>query len=91
MSRKGGGVHGDESEDEGKMTVAIPSDDEKKSSPAYSLKSVNMGMSVDSSQVNVHIRYPEQRAYLRRQSTSGSSHISRRSSARSKRGQHLLF
>ncbi|KAA0718548.1 Piezo-type mechanosensitive ion channel component 2 [Triplophysa tibetana] len=86
MSRKGGGVHGDESEDEGKMTVAIPSDDEKKSSPAYSLKSVNLGMSVDSSHVNVHIRYPEQRAYLRRQSTSGGSHISRRSSTRSKRG-----
>uniref|UniRef100_A0A672QS97 Piezo-type mechanosensitive ion channel component 2-like n=1 Tax=Sinocyclocheilus grahami TaxID=75366 RepID=A0A672QS97_SINGR len=40
----------DESVDEGKMAVAIPPEEEKKSSPAYSLKSVNLGMSVDSSQ-----------------------------------------
>uniref|UniRef100_A0A671NMD1 Piezo-type mechanosensitive ion channel component 2-like n=1 Tax=Sinocyclocheilus anshuiensis TaxID=1608454 RepID=A0A671NMD1_9TELE len=40
----------DESVDEGKMAVAIPPEEEKKSSPACSLKSVNLGMSVDSSQ-----------------------------------------
>ncbi|XP_073720596.1 piezo-type mechanosensitive ion channel component 2-like isoform X1 [Misgurnus anguillicaudatus] len=86
MSRSGGCTSEDESEDEGKMTVAMTCDEEKRSSPAFSLKSVNLGTSVDSQQVNVQIRYPEQRAYLRRQSTSGGSHISRRSSARSKRG-----
>uniref|UniRef100_A0A672QS65 Piezo-type mechanosensitive ion channel component 2-like n=1 Tax=Sinocyclocheilus grahami TaxID=75366 RepID=A0A672QS65_SINGR len=75
----------DESVDEGKMAVAIPPEEEKKSSPAYSLKSVNLGMSVDSSQVHVQICYPEHRPHLPRQSTSGS-HLSRRSSARSKRG-----
>ncbi|XP_065118451.1 piezo-type mechanosensitive ion channel component 2 [Paramisgurnus dabryanus] len=86
MSRSGGCVSEDESEDEGKMTVSMTCDEEKRSSPAFSLKSVNLGTSMDSQQVNVQIRYPEQRAYLRRQSTSGGSHISRRSSARSKRG-----
>uniref|UniRef100_A0A671NM78 Piezo-type mechanosensitive ion channel component 2-like n=1 Tax=Sinocyclocheilus anshuiensis TaxID=1608454 RepID=A0A671NM78_9TELE len=75
----------DESVDEGKMAVAIPPEEEKKSSPACSLKSVNLGMSVDSSQVHVQICYPEHRPHLPRQSTSGS-HLSRRSSARFKRG-----
>uniref|UniRef100_A0A673LGM8 Piezo-type mechanosensitive ion channel component 2-like n=1 Tax=Sinocyclocheilus rhinocerous TaxID=307959 RepID=A0A673LGM8_9TELE len=75
----------DEPVDEGKMAVAIPPEEEKKSSPAYSLKSVNLGMSVDSSQVHMQIRYPEHRPHLPRQSTSGS-HLSRRSSACSKRG-----
>uniref|UniRef100_A0A8C2FTR0 Piezo type mechanosensitive ion channel component 2 n=1 Tax=Cyprinus carpio TaxID=7962 RepID=A0A8C2FTR0_CYPCA len=79
----------DDSVDEGKMAVAIPPEEEKKGSPAYSLKSVNLGMSVDSSQVHVQILYPEHRPHLRRQSTSGS-HLSRRSSVRSKRAC-LLF
>uniref|UniRef100_A0A8C1Y9J7 Piezo type mechanosensitive ion channel component 2 n=1 Tax=Cyprinus carpio TaxID=7962 RepID=A0A8C1Y9J7_CYPCA len=78
-------LHQDDSVDEGKMAVAIPPEEEKKGSPAYSLKSVNLGMSVDSSQVHVQILYPEHRPHLRRQSTSGS-HLSRRSSVRSKRG-----
>ncbi|XP_067308925.1 piezo-type mechanosensitive ion channel component 2 isoform X2 [Pseudorasbora parva] len=86
MSRKDSSLHQEESVDEGKMAVAIPAEEEKMSSPAYSLKSVNFGMSVDSSQVHMHMRYPEHRPYLRRQSTSGGSHLSRRSSARSKRG-----
>uniref|UniRef100_A0A8C1RG66 Piezo type mechanosensitive ion channel component 2 n=1 Tax=Cyprinus carpio TaxID=7962 RepID=A0A8C1RG66_CYPCA len=84
-SRKDECLHQDDSVDEGKMAVAIPPEEEKKGSPAYSLKSVNLGMSVDSSQVHVQILYPEHRPHLRRQSTSGS-HLSRRSSVRSKRG-----
>ncbi len=79
-------LHRDDSLDEGKMAVAIPPEEEKKSSPAYSLKSVNLGMSVDSSQVHVQILYPEHRPHLQRQSTSGS-HLSRRSSVRSKHGE----
>ncbi|XP_043089484.1 piezo-type mechanosensitive ion channel component 2 isoform X2 [Puntigrus tetrazona] len=78
-------LHRDDSMDEGKMAVSIPPEEEKKSSPAYSLKSVNLGMSVDSSQVHVQILYPEHRPHLQRQSTSGS-HLSRRSSVRSKHG-----
>uniref|UniRef100_A0A673KUB4 Piezo-type mechanosensitive ion channel component 2-like n=1 Tax=Sinocyclocheilus rhinocerous TaxID=307959 RepID=A0A673KUB4_9TELE len=84
-SRKDECLHQDDSVEEGKMAVAIPPEEEKRSSPAYSLKSVNLGMSVDSSQVHVQILYPEHRPHLRRQSTSGS-HLSRRSSVRSKRG-----
>uniref|UniRef100_A0A671L7B0 Piezo-type mechanosensitive ion channel component 2-like n=1 Tax=Sinocyclocheilus anshuiensis TaxID=1608454 RepID=A0A671L7B0_9TELE len=84
-SRKDECLHQDDSVDEGKMAVSIPPEEEKRSSPAYSLKSVNLGMSVDSSQVHVQILYPEHRPHLRRQSTSGS-HLSRRSSVRSKRG-----
>ncbi|XP_026061315.1 piezo-type mechanosensitive ion channel component 2 isoform X3 [Carassius auratus] len=84
-SHKDEGLHRDDSVDEGKMAVVIPAEEEKKSSPAYSLKSVNLGRSVDSSQVHVQILYPEHRPHLRRQSTCGS-HLSRRSSVRSKRG-----
>ncbi|XP_051769980.1 piezo-type mechanosensitive ion channel component 2 isoform X2 [Ctenopharyngodon idella] len=86
MSQKDACLHQDEPVDEGKMAVMIPAEEEKKSSPAYSLKSVNFGMSMDSSQVLMQVRYPEHRPYLRRQSTSGGSHPSRRSSVRSKRG-----
>ncbi|XP_051556560.1 piezo-type mechanosensitive ion channel component 2 isoform X2 [Myxocyprinus asiaticus] len=86
LSRKEACLHRDESEDEGMMTVVIPAEEDKKSSPAYSLKSMSLGKSVDSSQVHVHIRYPEQRPHMRRQSTSGGSHLSRRSSVHSKRG-----
>ncbi|XP_058619112.1 piezo-type mechanosensitive ion channel component 2 isoform X1 [Onychostoma macrolepis] len=87
-------LYRDDSLDEGKMAVAIPPEEEKSSS-AYSLKSVNLGMSLDSSQVHVQILYPEHRPHLRRQSTSGShlsrqstsgSHLSRRSSVHSKHG-----
>ncbi|XP_056325835.1 LOW QUALITY PROTEIN: piezo-type mechanosensitive ion channel component 2 [Danio aesculapii] len=85
VSRKDECPRQDESVDEGKLSVVMSPDEERKSSPAYSLKSLNLGMSVDSSQVHVQMRYPEQRPYLRRQSTSGS-HFSHRSSARSKRG-----
>ncbi|RXN25195.1 piezo-type mechanosensitive ion channel component 2-like protein [Labeo rohita] len=84
-SRKDECLHQDESVDEGKMSVSIPSEEDRKSSPAYSLKSVNLGMSVDTSQVHVQMRYPEHRPYLQRQSTSGS-YLSHRSSVRSKRG-----
>ncbi|XP_059358611.1 piezo-type mechanosensitive ion channel component 2-like [Carassius carassius] len=84
-SHKDEDLHRDDSVDEGKMAVAIPPEEEKKSSPAYSLKSVNLGRSVDSSQVHVQILYPEHRPHLRRQSTCGS-HLSHRSSVRSKRG-----
>ncbi len=59
-------LHRDDSLDEGKMAVAIPPEEEKKSSPAYSLNSVNLGMSVDSSQVHVQILYPEHRPHLQR-------------------------
>ncbi|CAM4586729.1 unnamed protein product [Leuciscus chuanchicus] len=86
MSRKDVCLNQDESVDEGKMAVVIPAEEEKRSSPAYSLKTVNLGMSVDSSQVLMHMRYPEHRPYLRRQSTSGGPQLSRRSSVRSKRG-----
>ncbi|XP_077078207.1 piezo-type mechanosensitive ion channel component 2 [Siphateles boraxobius] len=86
MSQKDLRLHQDESVEEEKMAVMIPAEEEKKSTPAYSLKTVNLGMSVDSSQVLMHMRYPEHRPYLRRQSTSGGSHPSRRSSVRSKRG-----
>ncbi|XP_051552940.1 piezo-type mechanosensitive ion channel component 2-like [Myxocyprinus asiaticus] len=86
QSRKEACPHRDESEDEGKMTVAIPAEEDKKSSPAYTLKSVNFGKSVDSSQVHVLIHYPEQQPHLRRQSTSRGSRLSRRSSVRTKRG-----
>ncbi|XP_048018925.1 piezo-type mechanosensitive ion channel component 2 isoform X5 [Megalobrama amblycephala] len=85
MSQKDACLHEDEPVDEGKMAVEIPAEEEK-SFPAYSLKSMNLGMSMDSSQVLMQVRYPEHRPHLRRQSTSGGSHLSRRSSVRSKRG-----
>uniref|UniRef100_A0A9J7Y5S0 Piezo-type mechanosensitive ion channel component n=1 Tax=Cyprinus carpio carpio TaxID=630221 RepID=A0A9J7Y5S0_CYPCA len=75
----------DESVDEGKVAVVIPPEEEKRRFPWYSLKSLNLGMSGDSSQVHVQIRYPEHRSHLPQQSTSGS-HLSRRSSVRSKHG-----
>uniref|UniRef100_A0A8C2DDH4 Piezo type mechanosensitive ion channel component 2 n=1 Tax=Cyprinus carpio TaxID=7962 RepID=A0A8C2DDH4_CYPCA len=75
----------EESVDEGKVAVAIPPEEEKRRFPWYSLKSLNLGMSGDSSQVHVQIRYPEHRSHLPQQSTSGS-HLSRRSSVRSKHG-----
>lgn len=86
MSQKDACLHEDEPVDEGKMAVEIPAEEEK-SFPAYSLKSMNLGMSMDSSQVLMQVRYPEHRPHLRRQSTSGGSHLSRRSSVRSKRGE----
>ncbi|KAG1930554.1 piezo-type mechanosensitive ion channel component [Pimephales promelas] len=86
MSQKDPCLHRDESVEEEKMAVVIPAEEEKKSSPAYTLKTVNLGMSMDSSQVLVQMRYPEHRPYLRRQSTSGRAHSSRLSSVRSKRG-----
>ncbi|XP_030629584.1 piezo-type mechanosensitive ion channel component 2 [Chanos chanos] len=73
-------LHRDDTVDEEKMAVAIPPDEDKKSSP-YSLKSIFFGTSTDSAQV----RFPEQRTYQRRKSSSGGSHLSRRSSVRSKR------
>ncbi|TRY55216.1 hypothetical protein DNTS_032685 [Danionella cerebrum] len=76
-------VSREDSVEEEKVTVALPPEEDRKSSPAFSLKTANMGMSVDSSQVLVQMRYPEQRPYLRRQSTSGGSHFSHRSSLRS--------
>lgn len=55
----------------------------------HTLKSINLGTSVDS--VHVHVHYPQQQTYQRRKSSSGGSHISHRSShsARSKRGTGL--
>uniref|UniRef100_A0A8B9JBQ5 Piezo type mechanosensitive ion channel component 2 n=1 Tax=Astyanax mexicanus TaxID=7994 RepID=A0A8B9JBQ5_ASTMX len=64
-------LHREESEDEEKMTVMIPAEEEKKSLSPHSLKSFGMGTSIDS----------------RRKSSSGTSHLSRNSSMRSKRGE----
>ncbi|XP_026133958.1 piezo-type mechanosensitive ion channel component 2-like [Carassius auratus] len=71
----------DESVDEGKMAPK----EEKKSSPWYSFKSVNLSMFVDLSKVHKDVRYPQHRPHLSRESTSGF-HLSRRSSVRSKHG-----
>ncbi|XP_028832958.1 piezo-type mechanosensitive ion channel component 2 isoform X2 [Denticeps clupeoides] len=77
------GVHHDESEDEEK-TPSVKTSNERGSMP--SLASANMGNSIDVAPVLVHVRYPEQCTYHRRKSSSGASHVSRRSSVRSKRG-----
>uniref|UniRef100_A0A8B9HP37 Piezo type mechanosensitive ion channel component 2 n=1 Tax=Astyanax mexicanus TaxID=7994 RepID=A0A8B9HP37_ASTMX len=79
-------LHREESEDEEKMTVMIPAEEEKKSLSPHSLKSFGMGTSIDSAQVHIHMRYPEHCTYQRRKSSSGTSHLSRNSSMRSKRG-----
>lgn len=50
------------------------------------MKSINFGTSIDS--VHVQVRTPEQRTYQRRRrSSGGTSHLSRHSSLRSKRGE----
>uniref|UniRef100_A0AAR2K9M6 Piezo-type mechanosensitive ion channel component n=1 Tax=Pygocentrus nattereri TaxID=42514 RepID=A0AAR2K9M6_PYGNA len=72
--------------DEEMTTKTTPAEEEKKSLSPHSMKSINMGTSIDSMQVHVHMRFPEQCTYQRRKSSSGVSHVSRNSSMRSKRG-----
>ncbi|KAL7851249.1 hypothetical protein AOLI_G00216050 [Acnodon oligacanthus] len=84
--KKDHSLHRDESEDEEMTTKATHTEEEKKSLSPHSMKSINMGTSIDSMQVHVHMRFPEQRTYQRRKSSSGVSHVSRNSSLRSKRG-----
>uniref|UniRef100_A0A3Q3LMQ3 Piezo type mechanosensitive ion channel component 2 n=1 Tax=Mastacembelus armatus TaxID=205130 RepID=A0A3Q3LMQ3_9TELE len=50
----------------------------------HTLRSINFGSSIDSGHVQVH--FPQQQTYQRRKSSSGGSHVSHRSSTRSKRG-----
>uniref|UniRef100_A0AAR2L320 Piezo-type mechanosensitive ion channel component n=1 Tax=Pygocentrus nattereri TaxID=42514 RepID=A0AAR2L320_PYGNA len=84
--KKDHSLHRDESEDEEMTTKTTPAEEEKKSLSPHSMKSINMGTSIDSMQVHVHMRFPEQCTYQRRKSSSGVSHVSRNSSMRSKRG-----
>ncbi|KAL2097108.1 hypothetical protein ACEWY4_006315 [Coilia grayii] len=78
-------LHRDESEDEEKAS-SIQSQQGRKGSVG-SMKSIHFGTSVDSGQVQIQVRTPEQRTYQRRRkSSSGASHLSRHSSLRSKRG-----
>ncbi|XP_041959521.1 piezo-type mechanosensitive ion channel component 2 [Alosa sapidissima] len=79
--------HRDESEDEEKAVSIHSSQDRKGSVP--SMRSINFGTSIDSvqMQVQVQVRTAEQRTYQRRRrSSGGTSHLSRHSSLRSKRG-----
>ncbi|XP_076837893.1 piezo-type mechanosensitive ion channel component 2 isoform X4 [Brachyhypopomus gauderio] len=75
--------HGDESEDEERMR-----EQEKKRSSSPHSGRTTAGSSSGSPQacVYVHVHSSEQRTYQRRKSSSGGSHVSQRSSLRSKRG-----
>lgn len=54
-------------------------------SSSHTSRSVNFGAAVDPEHVQVH--FPQQQTYQRRRSSSGSSHRSLQSLARSKRGE----
>ncbi|KAM3865799.1 piezo-type mechanosensitive ion channel component 2 [Diretmus argenteus] len=76
------GKHKEESEME---KDPAPSLTRERRGSTHTMKSMTFGTSVDSEQ-SVQVHYPQHQTFQRRKSSSGASHISHPSTARSKRG-----